>query len=173
MFSLSGGFTVCPNLVLHLPLVSGGTSIFAGGLSSGLFPGGWPTVLVGGSISLNGDVGLVTAVGTWTGAGLCTGTCCVWPEVWSCLSVYTFCGVIFAVVRLRFSCFSQDGSWFPGLNKLWWSSIRTSWPGWSGLSVRPAFRFLVIKVTVVVLLPLQLLLNLPRICCKAFTVGHW
>lgn len=172
MFSLSGGFTVCANLVLHPPLVSGGTSIFAGGLSSGLFPGGWPTVLVGGSISLNGDVGLVTALGTWTGAGLCAQELVVSGLRCDLVRRYTPSVVLFLPLYDWGSLASLR--MVPGSQVLiWWSSIHTSWPGWSGLSVRPAFCFLVIKVTVVVLLPLQLLLNLPRICCKAFTVGHW
>lgn len=100
----------------HCPPRSGPThatcfwinSILARGLGSGLCPGGCL------QISLEGDGGLVTAVGAvdWCGT-VCTGTCCTWPEV--CASVYTFCGAVFDIVWSRFFCCSQDGSWFPDL----------------------------------------------------------
>ena len=112
----------------------------------GKSPCGRSSELAGGSMTLDGDGDLVTAVGTWTGVGLCT-------------QELVYDRGSFAALRA-----------VPGFQVLvWWSSIRTGWPGWSG-SRGWAF-FLVVIVTIGVLLSLKLLLNLPRIRCKACTVG--
>ena len=97
MLSLSGGFTVCPDLVLYRPRFSGCSLDLAGDLGSGLSPGGWSSALAGGSTSLGGD--LATAMGTLTAVGLLHRNllCLAWGatlcvgihRLWCCFWRYT------------------------------------------------------------------------------------
>ena len=110
---------------------------------------------------LHGYGGILTAAGTWTGAGLCTQELVVSglgcdlvrrykPSVVLFLTMYDL--GYFANAALRT---------VPGSQVLvWCSSIRTDWPRWSGSRVGPTFR--VVMVTIVALLPLQWLLSCPE-----------
>ena len=89
-------------------------------------------------MTLDGDCGLVTAVGAWTGAGLCAQQLVVSGLRCDLVRRYTPSVVLFLTIYDRRSF--ADLRTVPGFQVLvWWSSIRMGWPGWSGSWVGPAF----------------------------------